>query len=248
MGQDGPTISMFDAKCLPLPIPNILTFMLIISHRPRNQPLLTSQEFYNKEPLHLHLSSFVPPFHHINPLSSGQLLFGIGGTMLLNAADKVGIVCHVTIESEKGGTLQATPAQNVCSEPPRGNPKALVLDETNGRNGENVIDLFERAVFRLGHEEEDGHKAHKIQPGEEREGSLRSKSREHPWKGQGEHRGPEECVCDRKSHADFWPKLSISNQSCRGMLMGRTYLCGTREIPPPHTKMVPGPHPWRRLQ
>lgn len=79
--------------------------MLTISHRPRCQPQLTSQEFCNRELLNLQLSSFFTTVHHVNPFPGGQLLFGIGRTMLLNAPDKVGVVCHVTIESEKGGTL-----------------------------------------------------------------------------------------------------------------------------------------------
>ena len=73
---------------------------------------------------------------------------------------------NAALEAVQGLKVGVFLAQDVVLPPP-GQPRAgLVGDEFLERHGEDVVELLERALLGLGHEEEDHHEGHDVQAAE----------------------------------------------------------------------------------
>ena len=71
------------------------------------------------------------------------------------------------------------------------------------RHGEDVVQLLERALLRLGHAEEDHHQRGQVERGVEDEGAERGEGAQQARERDGEHGRPEEAGRHRPGHADL---------------------------------------------
>ena len=124
-------------------------------------------------------------------------------------------------------------SHNIALEPPGHNGADLVLDVDVGWDSEDVVQLLERPLLGLWHEQEDHEKGGNVETGVETEGTRDGHSIDHPWEGDGEHSSPEEASCDRPSHTDLC-KL-VSSFTGRRELRASTYHDGTEGRPRPST-------------
>lgn len=93
--------------------------------------------------------------------------------------------------------------EDVGLDPPRQHLAGLVGHELACRDGEDVVELLERALLGLGHEEEDHDEGDEVEAGVEAEGAGGRHGGQHTWEGDGKDGGPEEASSDGPGHADF---------------------------------------------
>jgi hypothetical protein len=87
------------------------------------------------------------------------------------------------------------------SKPPRQRLRKLIVHKRTRRHRKDIIQLLERPLLRLRHEEEYHNQRRDIQARVEAEGTGGSEGREDARKTDGEHGGPEKTGCDGPAHA-----------------------------------------------
>ena len=93
--------------------------------------------------------------------------------------------------------------ENIPPHPIRQRLRKLVLHMRPGGHGEDVIQLLERPLLRLGHPEENHHQRGQVQAGVKAERAEGVEGAEQAREGDGEHGGPEEARCHGPGHADL---------------------------------------------
>lgn len=100
-------------------------------------------------------------------------------------------------------TLRALSKQHIALNPPGRDGKELIAHVRACRHREDIIQLLERALLRLGHPQEDHHQRAHVQAGVEAKRARRPEHTQQPREGDGEHGGPAETGGDGPGHADF---------------------------------------------
>ena len=85
------------------------------------------------------------------------------------------------------------PLKDIPPEPPGELLRPLELGVRARRDAEDVVQLFQRALFGFIEEEEDEEEGDDVEAGVEAEDARRREGGEHAWEGDGEDGAPEVC-------------------------------------------------------
>ena len=102
----------------------------------------------------------------------------------------------MALEAPQCGTRANILSQNPGLDPPRQDREALVAHKGALRNGENVIQLLQSPLLRLGDKQENHNKRNKIEPSVKAKSTSGRKRGKHAGERYREHSRPEQAGCD----------------------------------------------------